>query len=253
MHTKAATEVPQLSNWKHSETFRTYKRLSATLYWPGMMKMIQKYVTECLTCQKHKYEASSPARLLQPQLIPKQVWEDIAMDFITDLLKSQRMDAILVVINRLTKYGHFIPLRHPYSAQTVAVVFAKEVVRSHGMPRPIVSDWNPIFLSNFWTELFKLQGTQLRMSTDYYPEIDGQTKVLNQGLETYLRCFSSEQPRKWCNWLPWAKYWYNTSHHAAVNTSTFEALYGRPPLTLHQFLLREIKNRRSGTRIAYQR
>lgn len=175
------------------------------------MKTVQKYMAECLVCQKHKYETNSPARLLQPLPIPGRVWEDISMDFITRLPKSQSHDAILAVVDRFTNYGHFLPLSYPYSAKTVAAVFIKEVVRLHRIPKSIVNDRDSIFFSNFWKKLFRLQGTWLNMSTTYHPETNGNIEVLNRGLETYLRCFASEQLKQWCSWLHWTEYWYNTS------------------------------------------
>lgn len=123
------------------------------------------------------------------------------MDFIVGLPKSKGYEAILVVVDRLSKYSHFIAIKHPYTARSIAEVFVKEVVRLHGILNSIVSDRDPLFVSNFWRELFKLQGTTLNMSSTYHPQSDGQTEVINRCLVTYLRCFISEQPRTWSHWL----------------------------------------------------
>lgn len=80
-----------------------------------------------------------------------------------------------MVVDRQSKYSHFIPLKHPYSARVLAEIFAREVVRLHGIPASILSDTDPIFVSSFWKELFKLQGTALKMNTAYHPQMDGQT------------------------------------------------------------------------------
>lgn len=124
------------------------------------------------------------------------------MDFMVRLPKSQGYDVVLVVVDRLSKYGHFIPIKHPYTTKSIAEIFVREVVRLYGIPVSILSDRDPTFLCVFWKELFKLQGTQLYMSMAYHPESDGQTEVINKILETYLRYFSSEQPKMWSSVLP---------------------------------------------------
>lgn len=159
-----------------------------------------------LSCLPKKYQTSYPAGLLQPFPIPDVVWDDISLDFIVGLPKSRGYDAILVVVDRLSKYAHFLLLKHPYSAHSVADVFAKEVIRPHGIPSSIVSDRDAIFLSKFWQELFKRQGTDLKISTAYHPQLDGQTELINRTIETYLRCFCAEHPRSWAELVPWAKF-----------------------------------------------
>jgi len=140
----------------HSTVFKTYMRLSQSLYWIGMKKMVTDFVVACLVCQQHKYLASSPQGLLQPLPIPNDVWEDISMDFIVKLPTSNGYDSILVVVDKLSKYGHFIPIKHPYSAKNIVEVFAKEIVRLHRIPASIVSDKDPSFLSIFWKELIRV-------------------------------------------------------------------------------------------------
>ncbi|WVZ24709.1 hypothetical protein V8G54_003253 [Vigna mungo] len=170
-------------------------------------------------CQRYKYVTASPQGLLQPLPIPQAVWEDISLDFIVRPPKSQGYDAIIVVVDRL-----------------MADVFAKEVIRLHGIPVSVVSDRDPLFLSIFWKELFKMQGTQLKMSTSYHPETDGQTEVVNRIVEGYLRCFCSEQPKSWYLMLSWAEIWYNTSYQGAAKCTPFEIVYGRPPPSFSRYI-----------------
>ncbi|WVZ54304.1 hypothetical protein U9M48_005124, partial [Paspalum notatum var. saurae] len=106
------------------------------------------------------------------------------MDFIEGLPKSKNHDTILVVVDKLTKYAHFLPPTHPYTAFTVA------------------------------QELFKLTDTTLNMSSSYHPQTDGQTERLNRCLETYLRCMVQACPSKWLSWLSLAEFWYNTTYHS---------------------------------------
>ncbi|CAH9084949.1 unnamed protein product [Cuscuta europaea] len=180
----------------HAGAHRTYRRLAMNVFWKRMFRQVHAYVVQCLVCQKPKYEAMSPAGLLQPLPIPNLIWEDISMNCITCLPKSKGYASILVVVDRLSKYGHFIALKTPITARSVAEALSREVVRLHGIPRSIVSDRDSLFISAFWKELFFLSGTQLKFSSAYHPETDGQTEVLNRVLETYFHCFTCEQPRQ---------------------------------------------------------
>jgi len=101
--------------------------------------------------------------------IPKQIWTDVSMDIIGELPKSEGMDTILVVVDRLTKYAHFIALAHPYNAKDVVELFLKKVVKLYGFSESIISDKDKIFMSSFWTELFKMAGTKLKFSYAYHP------------------------------------------------------------------------------------
>jgi hypothetical protein len=136
------------------------------------------------------------------------------------------------MVEKFTRYGHFIPLSHPYIVSSIATLFMNSVYKLHGLPTSIISDRDPIFPSTFWRLLFKFSRTTLRMSSSYHPQTDGQTKRVNQCLEMFLRCFVHACPKRWKDWIPAAEFWYNTNFHSALGRSPFEALYGRHPRVL---------------------
>lgn len=151
------------------------------------------------------------------------------MDFIEALPKSEDYTVIMVVVDRLTKYAHFIPVKHPYTATIIVQLFMDIVVRLHGLPASIVTDRDIIFVSHFWKELFKLYKVQLNLSTAYHPQTDGQAERVNQCVEMYLRCAVQDSPKTWKAWLSLAELWYNSSLHTALGCSPFKALYGYEP------------------------
>jgi hypothetical protein len=173
-----------------------------------------------------------PAGLLQPLSVPSQVWADISMDCIKGIPKVNGKSVILTVVDRFSKYSHFIPLGHPYIAASVAWAFFIDIVRLHGFPASIVSDRDPVFTSHVWRELFTLAGVTLRMSTAFHPQTDGYSEAVNKTIAMYLRCITGDRPRAWLDWLPLAEYCYNTSFHSALRTTPFQVVYGRPPPAL---------------------
>lgn len=181
----------------HSGLQPTLARLAASFSWPGMYTTTKEYIKECKECQYNKYQPKKKQGLLQPLPCPDKAWEDVSMDFITGLPSSSGYSFIWVIVDRLTKYAHFVGLPTKFTAQALANRFSTEICRLHGIPRSIVSDRDKVFISKFWRELFRVHGTRLRFSTSYHPETDGQTEVVNRGLETYLRCFAGEQPKSW--------------------------------------------------------
>jgi len=228
-------EYHDSSSGGHFGVAKTVERICSNFYWPDMQKHIREYVLNCSICQKAKSETKLPAGLLQPLSVPSQIWKAICMDFFTSLPLSQGFSVIMVIIDRLTKFAHFLPLKHDFTSKSVAEVFVKNVIKLHGFPRIIVSDRDKVFISKFWQQLFRLQGTILVMSSTYHPETDGQSEVLNKTLEMYLRCLCYDNPKNWTTMLPWAQYWYNTTWRSNIKMTPYKALYGRDPPTLIKY------------------
>lgn len=220
----------------HTGAAKTLHRLRQNFDWPTIQKDVRHFVGQCSVCQQTKYETKKPAGLLQPLPIPATAWEDLTVDFITGLPCSHGFTVIMVVVDRYSKGAHFGALLTHYSAFKVVVLFLDCVCKLHGFPRNIVSDRDPVFVSHFWCELFKLSGTKLRMSTAYHPQTDGQTEVLNRTLEQYLRAYVHNHPSHWFRFLSLAEWSYNTATHVGTGMSPFEVIYGKPPPTVVQYL-----------------
>ncbi|KAK9040868.1 hypothetical protein V6N11_016004 [Hibiscus sabdariffa] len=190
--------------------------------------------TSCMTLlkgdiQRIKAEKIPYPGLLQPLPIPTQAWQCITMDFIEGLPCSMKYNCILMIIDKFTKYVHFISLAHPFTVLEVAKQYLDQVYKLHGPPQIAISDRDRTFTSLFWKELFKQLGTSTLFSTAHHSQTDGQTEKLNQCLEQYLRGLCFQKPRDWAKWLPHAEFWYNTNYHTALKLTPFEALYGYKP------------------------
>ncbi|GKA51058.1 putative reverse transcriptase domain-containing protein [Tanacetum coccineum] len=150
------------------------------------------------------------------------------MDFITKLPRTPSgYDSIWVILDRLTKSAHFIPINEKFKMERLTQLYLKEIVCRHGVPVSIISDRDPRFASRFWTSLQKLLGTNLDMSTAYHPETDGQSERTIQTLEDMLRACVIDFGSGWDKHLPLAKFSYNNSYHASIKATPFEALYER--------------------------
>ena len=226
----------------HTGFERTLKRARRDFFWVGMKSDIQTYIKHCEVCQRAKGENTKPSGLLQPLPIPTRPWSSISMDFIEGLPKSNQYSIIMVVVDRFTKYAHFIPVSHPYNATKIANLFSQNVMKLHGLPDNIVSDRDPTFTSNFWGELFQIQGVKLLMSIAYHPQTNGQTEATNKTLKGYLRCYVGDNPKDWSNWLTMAEYCYNTSYHTSLKSTPFKAIYGYPPSSLTDYIPGSTKN-----------
>lgn len=181
----------------HSGVSVTHRRLKQLFAWRGMKAAIHSYVTSCVVYQQTKLDRSKLPGLMQPLLVPDRAWSVISMDFIEGLPTSGGASCILVVVDLFSKYAHFVALKHPFTASTVAQQFLSSVYKLHGLPQAIVSDRDRVFTGTFGRELFKLDRVELRLSTAYHPQSDGQTERINQCLETFLSCFVHACPKQW--------------------------------------------------------
>ncbi|WVZ63832.1 hypothetical protein U9M48_013430 [Paspalum notatum var. saurae] len=212
----------------HPGSNKMYQDLKQKFWWTRMKREIAKYVSECDVCQRVKADHLKPAGMLQPLALPTWKWEDIHMDFIVGLPRTQKgYDSIWVIIDRFTKSAHFIPVKNRYNAQNYAEIYISRIVSLHGVPRTITSDRCSLFVSHFWEQLQTALGTTSIHSSAYHPQTSGQVERVNQILEDMLRACALTYSTKWDECLPLAEFAYNNNYQKSLEMAPFEALYGR--------------------------
>ncbi|KAJ0522751.1 putative nucleotidyltransferase, Ribonuclease H [Helianthus annuus] len=188
---------------------------------------IVKYVAKCLTCSQVKAEHQKPGEL-QPLEIPVWKWEEITMDLVTKLPRTKKgYDTIWVIVDRLTKSAHFLPIREAYSSERMAEVYMNEIISRHGVPVSIISDRDTRFTSHYWQKFHENIGTKLHISTAYHPQTDGQSQRTIQTLIDMLRACALDFGGSWDDHLPLVEFSYNNSHHSGIQMAPYELLYGR--------------------------
>ncbi|GKA04294.1 putative nucleotidyltransferase, ribonuclease H [Tanacetum coccineum] len=175
---------------------------------------------KCMTCAKVKAEYQKPSGLLVQPIIPVWKWENITMDFVTKLPKTTSgQDTIWVIVDRLTKSAHFLPMKETDTMEKLTRQYLKEVVSRHGVPVSIISDRDSKFTSHFWKSLNEALGTQLDMSTAYHPQTDGQSERTIQTLEDMLRACVMDFGKGWDRHLPLIEFSYNNSYHTSIKVA----------------------------------
>lgn len=224
-----AQDVPSAG---HLGTEKTLERLRRTLYFPQAPTFVNNYVRTCDECFRNKSRRSALHGKLQPLPVPTRPWSSIALDFIVKLPTSPSTgnDSIPVIVDRFTKFAHFLPCREEGTdAARFAQLFYASIFPAHGLPDDIVSDRGAVFNSTFWRTLSALTRTEMKMSTAFHPQTDGVTERLNQTLEQYLRLHVNYQQDDWEDLLPLASFVYNDTLHSATKTTPFYANDGLHP------------------------
>ncbi|GJZ63662.1 putative reverse transcriptase domain-containing protein [Tanacetum coccineum] len=209
----------------HSGSDKMYQDLKPLYWWPNMKADIAMYVRKCLTCAKVKAEHQKPSGLLQQPEIPVWNWERITMDFVSGLPRTPSgYDTILVIVDRLTKSAHFLPMNKTDSMEKLTRLYLKEIVCRHGVPVLIISDRDNHFTSRFWRSFQEALGTNLDMSTAYHPQTDGQSERTIHTLKDMLCACVIDFRSSWDCHLPLVEFSYNNSYHASIKITSPELI-----------------------------
>jgi hypothetical protein len=213
----------------HPGIRKTIQLIHRRYFWPKIRQFVTHYTRTCTGCARAKSTHHKPYGFLKFLPVPPRPWSSISMDFIEGLPPSNGYDAVLVIVDRLTKAALFIECNTTDNAPTLATLYLKHVFSKHGVPHDIVSDRGKLFVSKFWSSLCKLLSIKSNLSTAYHPETDGQTERTNQILEQYLRLYINYQQDDWVSLLPLAEFAYNNTPHSATQVSPFFANKGFHP------------------------
>jgi hypothetical protein len=213
----------------HPGRAKTFELLSRSYYWKGMNTDVRRYVKNCRMCGRTKPRHDRHQGLLQPLPIPDRPWRDISVDFITHLPLSNGFDAILVVVDRLTKMRHYVPCHMTDGAEEAARLFIREIYRLHGAPTTIVSDRDIRFVNSFWKHLSNRLQLAMRLTVAARAQGDGQTERMNAVLEQFLRAYVSYLQDDWVDWLPLAEFSANSLSSETTGITPFFANYGFHP------------------------
>jgi hypothetical protein len=213
----------------HFGLHKTISLIRRQYVWPGLRTFVQEYCKTCTNCHRSKSTRHKPYGLLKQLPVPEKPWNSISMDFIDQLPDSEGFTSILVIVDRLTKQGIFIPTHDTITSAQLAELFLIHVFSKHGVPTHVTSDRGSEFVSHFFRSLGKALDMKLHFTSGYHPEGDGQTERTNQTLEQYIRIYCNYQQDNWKSLLPLAEFAYNNAPSATTGISPFFANKGYHP------------------------
>jgi hypothetical protein len=205
----------------HAGRWKTLELVSRNYWWPQMLRYIGRYVSTCDMCLCTKASRQPPVRELNPLPIPDTPWHTISVDFTVKLPESGGKDAIMVVVDSVTKCAHFVVTVTTLSAAGMARLYVQHIWKHHGLPDKALSDRGPQFIAEFMKELYRRLGIKLAATTAYHPQGDGQTERVNQELEQYLHLCINQRQDDWVRLLFFAEFQYNNHVHSATQQPPF--------------------------------
>ena len=230
----------------HMGINHTLAALHRWFYWPHMHRDVTKYVSRCVACLQAKPGKTIRQGLLHPLSVPDRPWWSISIDFITGLpLSKDGSDAILTIVDRLTRMVHLVPTTTTCDSLEFAQLMKQHVFSKHGCPADIVSDRGSIFTGKFWIEICHLLQMHMSMSTAFHPQSDGSTEIVNRMVEQVLRCHCMYQPEKWSDNLCMVEFAINNSYHESLKHTPFFLNFGMhptTPVTIDTIKLSKVKN-----------
>src|SRR6266478_10107818 len=207
---------------RHPGRWKTLELVLRNYWWPGLSRYVAKFIAGCDACNQTKTFPTQKVGKLIPNKVPDRCWQVISVDMIGELPDSKGYNAILVVVDRLSKQIHAIPTVTSLDSAGVAWLFLEHIWHHHRLLEEVISNHGSTFISNFSHELAALLGVKLTPSTSYHPQTDSQTECVNQEIEAYLQVFMSHQQDDWANWLPLVEFAYNNKVHTATHRTPFE-------------------------------
>jgi hypothetical protein len=231
LRTDLIKEAHEQVSTAHPGYRKTIRLLTDRYYWKGLTATVERFIRNCHACRRANAPRDRAPGLLKPLPVPQRPWQHITMDFQSFPSDTHGYDTVFVIIDRLSKQAFSIPCFKTTTAKDMARLYIQNIYRIRGAPESIVSDRGPQFISDFWDEFCRILGVQLRLSTAFHPETDGQTEIMNQYLAQRLRPFTNYYQDNWSDLLPIMDYAQLTLPHESIGMSPFELLYGHPPRT----------------------
>src|SRR5260370_12199324 len=201
------------STWEttHAGATHLYHHLAYQLYWPSMWKDMSQFCHTCNICQKTKPDLRGKKGLLRPHRAPQLPWDIISLNLIMGLPQLLNLDAILVVVDKVTKYAVYVPMVTMLSQEGFAALFINYIVQRFGLPLEMIADRDACWAQSFWASVARHLSLQVLLSTSHHPQHNGQTERQNQTLEIALHVYVTGSKADWVKWLPALEFAYNST------------------------------------------